>query len=74
MKKEIRQCAICGDKNKKPVAVTNSNNRKLKKGEYTVKLTSLVRTCSKECSVKYLKNFHRKSSLDRYYRNKENKK
>ena len=73
MKKEIRQCVICGDENKKPEPTTNKN-KKLLRGEYSVKLTSIVRTCSKECSIKHQKNLHKKSSLDRYYRNKENKK
>ena len=55
--KEIRQCIMCGNPNKKPVILSTKNSRlEPGKGEFVTKSAYKVRvTCSTKCSLKYKK-------------------
>ena len=50
--KEIRQCVMCGNKDKQPELLTNKN-RMLERGEFIAKSTSPGKTCSRVCSAEY---------------------
>ena len=52
--KQIRQCAVCGDKNKTSIDVTMSNCTKvLSPGEFIAGSTSPRKTCSDRCVTAY---------------------
>ena len=47
--KEIRQCILCGDKNKEPITVTNKT-KIIKRGEFIAASISPRKTCSSVCA------------------------
>ena len=57
--KELRYCVICAPKKLPPKLREGSRRRILHQGEFVVPTTSIRKTCSAECSLKFKRQKHR---------------